>query len=105
MSELKPAEAARQLGVSTQTLRNWTKLGRISCTYTAGGNARYPLSDIVAFGSGTNRDDGERRAYIYARVSSAKQKADLQRQIDFLQGKFPNHAVISDVGSGVNFSR
>ena len=42
---------------------------------------------------------------IYARVSSAHQKEDLQCQIQDLQTAFPDHAVVSDVGSGLNFKR
>ena len=40
-----------------------------------------------------------------SRVSSSKQKNDLQRQIDYLHEKFPNHDIISDIGSGLNFKR
>lgn len=101
MSTIKPSEAARILGVTTQTLRNWTKQGRLECTYTEGGNARYSLSDLGA----SNTDDEGKPSYIYARVSSAKQKGDLQRQINFLRAKFPKHEVVTDVGSGVNFAR
>ena len=41
----------------------------------------------------------------YCRVSSNKQKPDLTRQQKLLSGKFPNHLIISDVGSGLNFKR
>ena len=106
---LKPAEAARILDVSTQTLRNWSNTGRLRCSYTEGGNARYKLCDLKrasgAIGGRLDDDDPESTSYIYARVSSYKQKAYLQRQIDFLRSKFPNHQVITDIGSGVNFSR
>lgn len=46
-----------------------------------------------------------KRAYIYARVSSAKQFEDLDRQVQDLQKACPGHIVIKDVGSGVNFHR
>jgi hypothetical protein len=46
------------------------------------------------------------REYVgTARVSSSKQKADLKRQIDPLRAKFPDHFVVSDIGSGVDFGR
>jgi predicted site-specific integrase-resolvase len=38
-------------------------------------------------------------------VSSSKQKADLQRQIEYVTGKYPESEVIKDVGSGINFKR
>ena len=46
-----------------------------------------------------------KRSYIYARVSSAKQKGDLDRQIQDLQEAYPGHIVIRDIASGVNFKR
>lgn len=47
----------------------------------------------------------DKRAYIYARVSSAKQRGDLERQIQDLTQAYPGYDVIRDVGSGVNFKR
>lgn len=41
----------------------------------------------------------------YARVSSQHQRADLDRQIAFLQRHYPNHRVYHDIGSGLNFKR
>jgi predicted site-specific integrase-resolvase len=43
--------------------------------------------------------------YIYARVSSAKQKADLERQKQLLLNQYPQYELVSDVGSGINFKR
>jgi len=61
---LRPADAADMLGVTTQTLRNWARGGKLDRTLTVGGTARY----IVARPSG----DATRVGYIYARVSSSK---------------------------------
>lgn len=36
----------------------------------------------------------------YCRVSSQKQKEDLKRQIEFMQNKYPNYELITDIGSG-----
>jgi len=47
----------------------------------------------------------ERRNILYARVCSSHQRADLARQIEDLQAAYPSYDVISDVGSGINFSR
>jgi len=46
-----------------------------------------------------------KRSYIYARVSSIKQKGDLDRQVEDLQKAYPGHIVIRDIASGVNFKR
>lgn len=41
----------------------------------------------------------------YCRVSSAKQKDDLKRQVEFMQNQYPEAEVIKDIGSGLNFKR
>ena len=46
-----------------------------------------------------------RKKIIYARVSSAKQSADLKRQVKYLQSKYPDYELITDIGSGINFKR
>jgi predicted site-specific integrase-resolvase len=66
---------------------------------TAGGHRRYLVPGHRAQG------DDDRDKIIYVRVSSAKQKPDLERQTAFMRHRFPNHRVVSDIGSGVNFSR
>lgn len=93
-----PVRASEFHNVSKQTLRNWARLGKIGHKQTAGGHFRYLLQ---------KPDDAECHKYgiVYARVSSSKQKSDLGRQIDYLRTRFPDHVVVSDVGSGVNFSR
>lgn len=46
-----------------------------------------------------------KRSYIYARVSSDKQRGDLERQINDLKEAYPDHQIIKDIASGVNFKR
>lgn len=62
--------------------------------------------------SGTNNSSieqkEEKQKIIYARVSSAntaKQSEDLERQVQELKQAYPQHYVIKDVGSGLNFHR
>jgi predicted site-specific integrase-resolvase len=81
-----------------QTLRNWSDKGILSIRKTPGGRFHYSIPV-------GKQDDSVKENVIYARVSSAKQKADLVRQVDFLRHRFPNHKVVTDVGSGVNFKR
>lgn len=47
----------------------------------------------------------ERIKICYCRVSSNKQKEDLERQIKFMKEKFPTHTIIQDIGSGLNYKR
>ncbi|WP_367267985.1 recombinase family protein, partial [Okeania sp. SIO2C9] len=41
----------------------------------------------------------------YCRISLAKQKDDLNRQVEFMQNQYPEAEVIKDIGSGLNFKR
>ena len=95
---VSPRVAAQMYGVSAQTLRNWSSADQIQHRTTPGGHRRY-------LASGCKPVDGDRERIIYARVSSSKQKPDLERQIAYLRTRFPDHRVVSDVASGVNFSR
>jgi predicted site-specific integrase-resolvase len=92
-----PSEAAKTLGVSTQTLRNWDKAGKIKVIRTPTGLRRYDLSSIVGAVQGTT--------IIYARVSSYKQREDLDRQADYLQSLYPEAEIIKEIGSGLNYKR
>ena len=44
---ISPGEAARLLGVSPRTLRDWSKKGRICFTLTLGGHRRYRRTDVL----------------------------------------------------------
>lgn len=91
--------ACREIGVHPNTLRNWAKAGLIRFVWTKTGYRRYDLGSIIK----PKYRRGKR--VVYARVSSHKQKDDLERQEKFLRGRYPQHEVITDIGSGLNFRR
>ena len=41
----------------------------------------------------------------YCRVSSAKQRDDLARQVAFMRERYPGAEIVSDIGGGLNFRR
>ena len=47
----------------------------------------------------------KKRKICYCRVSSNKQKEDLNRQIEYMKNKYPEHEIIRDIGSGINYKR
>ncbi|KAJ3177037.1 hypothetical protein HDU87_004753, partial [Geranomyces variabilis] len=55
--------------------------------------------------TGQKQEEAIKENYIYARVSSGKQRADLDRQVNVLQLRYPTYNVITDVSSGLNFKR
>jgi len=50
-------------------------------------------------------DESKRKKICYCRVSSAKQKEDLKRQVELMEQKYPGYEIIQDIGSGLNFHR
>jgi putative resolvase len=93
-------EACLLLGLHPRTIQKWDKQGKIKVVRTLGGRRRIPESEI-------RRLQGERgiRSVIgYARVSSATQKDDLERQVEYLRQRGVQE-VITDIGSGLNEKR
>ena len=68
--------------------------------YHAAGLARLFSNDAT-----DQPGDTQREVILYARVSSAAQRAHLDNQVDLLRSSYPNARVIRDIGSGVNFKR
>ena len=103
-----PRAAADQLGISTSTLRKWAKNGTIEFSTTAGGHRRFDVSSVRLSRRVYNLPltiQKTKEPIIYCRVSSWKQKDDLERQIDALQEQFPDHVVFSDICSGLKYKR
>lgn len=98
----KSNEACKILGVHPNTLRNWANEGKIGYVRQPNGNRLY---DVEEFLSRSNGSKPKRARIIYARVSSRNQKDDLSSQIKYLRERYPNHDLVEDVGSGLNFKR
>jgi len=94
--------------VSSSTLRDWADQGKVEAirTQAGAGKRRYRLADVATLlGVEPSREEETRRRICYARVSSAHQQADLERQCADLQRERPGHEFIYDVGSGINWKR
>ena len=98
---VSPKDACKHYKVTSQTLRVWANEGKIQYITTDGGHRRYR----VPSGEGSFRELRYRYKYIYTRVSNASQKDDLLHQTKILKAKYPDHLVISDIGSGIDFHR
>ena len=108
----KISDACKILGIKPGVLRTWDKNGSIKTIRTPGGQR---LFDITSIDSGINIFKNKKKeepiCILYSRVSSAKQKNDLERQKQFLRDNidesFKSFEIqeISDIGSGINFKR
>jgi putative resolvase len=101
-------EAAKYLGISTQTLRRWERTGKILLAdRTAGGQRRYDLTKLCP--QRFNIKMSTAKTMAYARVSSFDQKPDLERQEKMLELYCASHGwdfeLISDLGSGMNYQK
>lgn len=103
MSFVPSGIAAKFYNVSDTSLRKWADDGKIEYKETAGGHRRYKLGSVD--GEIEEEDEDVRKSIIYARVSSFKQKNDLEHQIEMLRALYPEHDLITDIGSGLNYSR
>lgn len=57
-SQLSSTQAARLLGVSSQTLRSWADQGKVRCFRTVGGHRRFDPIDIAALARGEQPSGG-----------------------------------------------
>lgn len=102
-----PVKVAREiLGVSSQTLRNWATEGKIRATRNESGTGHrlYNKQDILNL-TGGNLPAEKMQKVAYCRVSCKKQTDDLDRQKDFFRHNYPDHRVVADIGSGLNWKR
>ena len=96
------------MGVSAQTLRNWDKNGKLHPHHTSRNGYRYysheQLNQVMNIKPNLNRI-----VIGYCRVSSNKQKDDLERQIEdmklYLTSQGKPFEIISDIGSGINYKK
>ena len=95
------------VGVTPQTLRNWDKTGKLKPHHTTDNGYRYYSEEQV--NQVLNINQKNKKVIGYCRVSSPKQKDDLERQIEnvkmYLLAQGKPFEIISDVGSGINCKR
>lgn len=100
-------ETAEILGVSPQTLRNWEKSEKLIPHHKSANGYRYYSKDSLNALLGVKTQIG--KTVGYCRVSSPKQKDDLERQIEnmriYLLAQGKPFEIFSDIGSGINYQR
>jgi putative resolvase len=101
-------DAAKELGISTKTLRRWTDTGKIKFERSPTGQRRFFLADILRITPRDFNQLDDRITINYARVSSHDQKADLVRQAQVLEAFSATNGwqfeTIQDLGGGLNYN-
>lgn len=102
---MKSREVLRLLGVSRVTLSSYVKSGLIKVTKLSNGYYDYHNDSVFAF-------LGKKCRYkiIYARVSTYKQRKDLDKQVNVLKNyctrnKIKIDRTFKDISSGINLDR
>ena len=98
---------AEIIGVTPQTLRNWDKNGKLIPHHKSSNGYRYYSNEQL--NQVLHKPNIERKTVGYCRVSSQKQKEDLDRQIEninmYLLAQGKPYEVISEIGSGISYKR
>lgn len=103
---MKANEVLKLLRITRPTLTKYVKEGLIKVEKLPNGRYEYDSESVYSF---LNKDM-KRKTYIYARVSTSKQKPDLNNQIELLkQFCFTNgytiSGIYSDIASGISFEK
>lgn len=100
-------EFAKLIGKTQQTLRNWDNSGKLKPAYiTDGGHRMYSQEQLNSL-LGINPKN--KITIGYCRVSSNKQKDDLERQVQYVReymiARGYQFKIITDIGSGINYNK
>ena len=103
------SEFAEKLGVCASTLRSWDKQGKLVALRTPTNKRRY-TEEMLYRALGIKNRQEPKSIVLYARVSSAGQKPDLENQLrylkDFAAGRgLTVDEILTDVGSALNYRR
>lgn len=103
---MKAKDVLKILKVTRPTLSKYVKEGRLKVTLLPNGLYDYDEDSVLSLA----RISTKRKCVVYARVSTQKQKKDLENQISTIT-EFANKngysvdKVYSDVASGLNYDR
>lgn len=101
---------AELIGKTEQTLRNWDKKSVLKPHHvTESGYRYYSQEQLNHFLGIQNKEQIQRKVIGYCRVSSHKQKDDLERQIGnvktYMLARGYQFEIIQDIGSGINYNK
>ena len=99
MTYVSARKASELLDYTPDHLRKLANEGKIDIIRTGGGHRRYDVEGYIKSKSKSIT------TVCYCRVSSTKQRDDLERQVAYMRSIYPAAEVIRDIGSGIDFKR
>ena len=99
-------EVLRVLQITRPTLTKYVKEGKLKVTIKGNGRYDYDADSVYKM---LNKDI-ERKTYLYARVSTSKQKKALENQVQLLknfcfQNGYVINGIFQDIASGISFDK
>ncbi len=103
-------EFSNLIGKTPQTLRDWHKKGSFVPHHITEGGTRYYSQEQLNHFLGIKGIESKNKKVVgYCRVSSNKQKDDLERQVEnvktYMIAKGYSFEIITDIGSGINYNK
>lgn len=100
-------EFAKKIGVSVKTLRRWDMNGKLVAKRTPSNHRYYEEADLRKL---YGIKEESRKTVVYCRVSSTRQKNDLESQITAMEQFCLASGIavddwIQEIGGGMNFKR
>jgi putative resolvase len=107
---LRLGEIKQKYKVSHNSLIEWENRGLLTSHKTPGGHRRFLQSDVEKLLSIDSTKTHEKKVAIYCRCSTAKQKENLERQVERLRkhcadAGYINVQEFSEIASGLNDKR
>jgi putative resolvase len=109
---ISTGEVVRLLGIHPNTVRLWCETGQLTAYRLGSGHRRFSRAEVRALAYGEESEVEKKDVVIlYGRCSTAKQRADLERQMcrlrTYASENYQGHEVIEfqDLGSGMNLAR
>lgn len=104
---------SKKVGKSIQTLRVWDIENKLKPHHVTDGGHRYyseeQVHEVLKIPLKVKVKVKERKTIGYCRVSSPKQKDDLERQAEnvktYMYAKGYSFELITDIGSGINYNK
>lgn len=103
---MKAKEVLESLQISRRTLQRWREKGILKARLLPNGHYDWDPESVYAI-----LNKGEQRGtYLYARVSTSKQKTDLANQVENLQtfamkNGYQVNGVFQDIASDISFEK
>ncbi|KAJ3288365.1 hypothetical protein HDU76_007703 [Blyttiomyces sp. JEL0837] len=99
-------KAVNILGVHPTTLKRWHKEGQIQGIALEMGKYLYDVQNFIKDNNTyLHGPETPKKNICYCRVSLRQQLNDLETQIQYLKSLYPDHEIVKDIGSGLNFKR